>query len=406
MKRFFRPSARCRFSGRISKQLFIFAAILFTVPAWAKPLPLGSPEKADVSAERLAKVDGVIEAAIENGNLPGGVLVVGRHGKIVYQKAYGNRAVEPEKEPTTLDTIYDMASLTKVIATTTAMMTLAEQGKLRFDDPVRLYVPQFDRKDKRELRLRHLLTHSSGLPAWDKYFEKFPERHARAKIIDDIASKTLSPEPGKEFRYSDLNFITLGQVVETVSGENLDEYTHRMIFGPLGMNDTRFNPPEELWSRCAPTEKRDGKFIRGQVHDGNAWVQDGLSGHAGLFSTGSDLAIFAQMLLDKGQYGGVRILSPATVKAMTRPQLVLEGKEMRGYGWDIGSPYSSLRGDFMPAGGFGHTGWTGTSIWVSPQLDCFVIFLSNAIHPAYNESKGVVRLRALISNVVVSSIER
>lgn len=363
------------------------------------PLPMTSPEKVGMSSERLAKVDTVINENIANKETPGAVLLVARKGKVVYKKAYGNRMVEPRIEKMTLDTIFDMASLTKPTATASGIMKLVEDGKIRLIDKVSYYIPEFKENGKKDVTLVNLLTHTSGLPAWDKYFEKKlnPE-----EIILDIASKATTYEPGTKFVYSDLGYITLGEIIKRVSGKPENEFVAEQIYKPLGMKDTGFLPPKDKWSRCAPTEMRDGKMLQGEVHDGNAWMLGGVAGHAGLFSTADDMAIFCQMILNGGEYNGVRIFSPLTVRAMTTNQSPLKD-EQRGFGWDIGTAYAGQRGDIFPAlQGFGHTGFTGTSVWVDPGSQTFVILLCNRVHP---DGKGeILRMRSLVSNVVASSI--
>jgi CubicO group peptidase (beta-lactamase class C family) len=369
-------------------------------PSVAK-LPRARPEKVGMSSSHLRHIKEVMDRAIQEKETPGGVVIVLRNGYIVYRGAFGLKAVEPEPEPISVDTIYDMASLTKVVCTTSMIMLLVQDGKLRLDDPVSMFIPEYKGGDKYETTLRHLLTHTSGLPPFKRYFEQFPEGNARQKIILDICETPLRAKPGEQFVYSDLGFILLGEIIERVTGMGLDKVAVERIFKPLGMKDTMFTPPDELKPRCAPTEKRNGKFLRGEVHDGNAWVQNGVSGHAGLFSTADDLAIFCQMLLDNGRYKNGAIFSPLTVKAMTSPQINLNG-EVRGLGWDIDSHYSYVRGDLFPKESFGHTGWTGTSLWLCPRERCAIILLTNRNHP--DEKGDVKRLRALVSNIVASSI--
>jgi len=461
-------------------------------------LEYGVPEMVGMSSERLSLLDGVVSRAIEARETSGAVVLVARRGKIVYERAFGYRAVVPEKEAMTTDTIFDLASLTKCVATASAVMKLVEDGKLRLGDPVKKFIPEWAASkeekayqtelskvrrwiragvlqlapemqvsqnlettqskklvtgrenpkevwarlvqkgllkilqraleeqltlalpDREAVTVRHLLTHTSGLDPYDNYYLKFPQGNARQQIIQDIARRPLQAPPGETFVYSDLGYITLGEIVERVSGTDLNTFCRKAIYEPLGMHDTMFNPPYSLLSRIAPTEwripaeqtssgKKDSKavqrpqkyMIRGEVHDGNAFVQNGISGHAGLFSTAHDLGIFAQMLLNAGQYGNVRIFSPLTVRAMISDQARLKDGTKRGYGWDIASGYSSQRGDIFSTG-FGHTGWTGTSLWVVPEEELIIIVLTSRCHP--DGTGDVGPLRAKIANVVASSI--
>lgn len=380
----------------------LIAAILSLLPAasFAK-LPRAKPEKVGMSSHHLRHIKEAMDEAIQNKKAPGGVVIVLRNGYIVYRSAFGLKALEPEPEAISIDTMYDMASLTKIVATTSMIMLLVQDGNLRLDDPVSQFIPEYTGADKDETTLRHLLTHTSGLPPFKRYFEQFPEGDARQKIVADICETTLRGKPGEQFIYSDLGFILLAEIIERVTKMGLDEVTVQRLFQPLGMKDTMFNPPEALKPRCAPTEKRKGKFLRGEVHDGNAWVQNGVSGHAGLFSTADDLAIFCQMLLNGGRHEKQVMFSPLTVKAMTSPQINVND-DVRGLGWDIKSRYSYLRGDLFSTESYGHTGWTGTSLWLSPRDKCAIILLTNRNHP---DGKGdVKRLRAIISNIVASSI--
>jgi uncharacterized protein YbbC (DUF1343 family)/CubicO group peptidase (beta-lactamase class C family) len=344
----------------------------------------------------LDNVDAIIQQAIADGNIPGAVLVVGHDGKVIYRKAYGHRALEPRLEPMTLDTIFDLASLTKVIATTTAVMQLMEEGKIRLNDPVAKYIPEFAQNGKDDITIRQLLTHYSGL-APDLDLETPWEGKQTAYQLACV----MPPEttPGSNFVYSDINFIMLGDLVEKVSGESLDVYTEKHIFAPLKMTHTRFLPPASWRSKIAPTQyDENDKMLRGVVHDPTARRMGGVAGHAGLFSTGDDLAIFAQTLLN----GGDGILSSLTVEKMTEPQTPPNAPILRGFGWDIDSPFSSNRGDLFPVGSFGHTGWTGTSIWIDPTTRSYVILLTNAVHP---RGKGnAIGLRVKVATEIAAAL--
>jgi len=331
---------------------------------------------------------------------PGAVVLIGRAGQTVYEKAYGTRATVPSTEPMTLDTVFDLASLTKVVATTTAVMTLVEQGRVRLNDPVSSFVPGFERYGKGGITVRHLLTHVSGLRPdvdlhpWSGYDA------AIALAIDEVPTTA----PGEQFVYSDINFFLLGDIVVRVTGESLDAYTKRAVFGPLGMRDTGFLPATTMLPRIAPTERcaeqdawpcqrPDAAPLRGVVHDPTARRMGGVAGHAGLFSTAQDLKRFARMLINGGELDGVRILSPATVARMITPMTLPANAGTRGLGWDIDTSFSSNRGDLFPIGSFGHTGFTGTSLWIDPASKSYVIFLSSRLHPDGVGDVGVLRSR-------------
>jgi uncharacterized protein YbbC (DUF1343 family)/CubicO group peptidase (beta-lactamase class C family) len=348
-------------------------------------LAAGPSLSRDAPPVRLAGVDSVIQQAIAEGSIPGAVLIVGHDGKVVYRRAYGHRALEPRHETMTLDTVFDLASLTKVVATTTAVMQLVEQGKVRLNDPVAKYLPEFAQNGKEDITVRQLLTHYSGLqPDLDL---KTPWEGKETAYRMAFAETPTEP-PGSQFIYSDINFIVLGALVERVSGETLDAYAARHIFAPLRMTRTSFAPPVSWRARIAPTQYDEKEhMLRGVVHDPTARRMGGVAGHAGLFSTADDLAKFAQALLN----GGDGILSQATVEKMTSPQQPAAAPVLRGFGWDIDSPFSSNRGDLLPVGGFGHTGFTGTSLWIDPTTQMYIILLTNAVHPRGKGSAVVLR---------------
>jgi uncharacterized protein YbbC (DUF1343 family)/CubicO group peptidase (beta-lactamase class C family) len=345
---------------------------------------------------RLASVDAVIEQAIHDGNIPGAVLEVGHNGQVIYRKAYGKRALEPRREPMTLETIFDLASLTKVVATTTAVMKLVEQGKVRLNDPVAKLLPEFAQNGKEDITVRQLLTHYSGLgpdldlkTAWD------------GKETAYQMAFTEAPEapPGSRFSYSDVNFIVLGALVERVSGETLDKYCERRIFAPLKMIYTRFMPPVAWRPKIAPTQYDENEhMLRGVVHDPTARRMGGVAGHAGLFSTADDLAKFSQALLN----GGGGVLSALSVEKMTRPEQPPSAPVLRGFGWDIDSPFSSNRGDLLPVGSYGHTGFTGTSMWIDPTTQTYIILLTNAVHPRGKEN--AIALRSKVATAVAAAL--
>ena len=341
-------------------------------------------------------IDDLIEAAVRDGKIPGAVVLVGHNGHVVYEKAYGKRALVPSSEPMTLDTIFDCASLTKVVATTSSVMALVEAGKIRISDKVTDYLPEFQSGNS-DLTIRDLMTHYSGLkpdldlvPAWSGY-----ETGIRMALADPPAI----PRETK-FVYSDINFELMGEIVRRVSGQPLDEFARDHVFQPLGMTETMFRPPADLIPRIAPTEELvpDG-VLRGVVHDPTARYMGGVAGHAGLFSTALDLSRFCQMMLDKGD----KLFSPVTIDFFTSPQSPPGMKDVRGLGWDIDSKYSGNRGELFPPGkSYGHTGFTGTSIWIDPGSDTYVILLTNAVHPKVG--KPITPLRKSVATVVAAAV--
>jgi CubicO group peptidase (beta-lactamase class C family) len=384
------------------KSIFVLVALITIVLCplniKANPLPMTSPEKVGMSLSVLTTVDGVIEASIANKDTPGAVLLVAHKGQIVYKKAYGNRMVQPRIEKMTVDTIFDMASLTKPTATASGIMILAQDGKLNVNDTVTKYIPDFGQKGKENVTLVNLLTHTSGLIPDGNYVDK---NLGYDGIIKDVISRSTSYTPGTKFVYSDLGYMTLGEIIRRVSGKPENEFVAERLFKPLGLKDTGYLPPENKWKRCAPTEFRNGKLLQGQVHDPTAWEMGGVAGHAGLFSTADDMAVICQMFLNGGEYNGVKIFTPETIRLMTTNQSPVTNQP-RGLGWDIGSRYARQRGTVFPKEGYGHTGWTGTSVWVDPASQTFVILLCNRNHP---DGKGDVgRLRSQVSNIVASSI--
>jgi uncharacterized protein YbbC (DUF1343 family)/CubicO group peptidase (beta-lactamase class C family) len=381
------------------------AATLVALVAVAR-LAGQSPPAAESSAG-FAPIAPIVEAAIARHELPGAVVLVGRGDDIVYHRAFGQRAVAPAAEPMTEDTIFDLASLTKVVATTTSVMKLVEEGRVRLNDPVARYIADFGRYNKSGITIRHLLTHTSGLrPDLELEVEFRGADEAIRRAVEEVPSAP----PGERFVYSDINFFLLGDIVRRVSGQRLDAYAKAQIFEPLGMTETAFLPPPSWRPRTAPTERcgqfewpcTGPTFLRGVVHDPTARRMDGVAGHAGLFSTAADLSRFCRMLLSGGRLGTARILSPATVARMIAPSTPPEMRAVRGLGWDIDSSYSSNRGELFPIGSYGHTGFTGTSLWLDPASRSYVIFLSNRVHP---DGKGdVTPLRARVATVAAAAL--
>ena len=347
--------------------------------------------------EKLAALDEAIVQGIADHRMPGAVLWL-EHGGTNYHKAYGQRALFPVAEPMTEDTIFDAASLTKVIATAPAVMLLVERGLVNVDAPVQNYIEEFRRDGKDAITVRHLLTHTSGLRAGLS-----PRPDGARSAIQMACQEKVTNAPGTFFRYSDINFILLGELVQRVSGRTLPQFTSERIFQPLGMKDTRYLPWLEERPRIAPTE-RDGSngWLRGVVHDPTARIMEGVAGHAGVFTTAADLARFARMMLNLGELDGVRVFRPETVSAMTAVQSPASVSAKRGFGWDIDTGYSR-RGDIFPMGSYGHTGFTGTALWIDPFSKTFWVFLSNRVHP--DGQGNILTLQKTLSTLAARAAE-
>ncbi len=363
-------------------------------------LPAKTPTAVGMSSERLAKIDHVIERGISAGGYPGAAVVVGRRGAAVWEKGFGKLSWE-NASPTVdaENTIYDLASLTKVVGTTTALMVLYDEGKIHLDDPVSQYIPTFTGGAKDRVTLRMLLEHRSGLPAGrDLWRSSHSPEEARAQVI----STPLGCEPGRCYEYSDLGADMLGFVVEAVSGERLDQFLQERVFGPLGMTDTGFRPADSLRTRVAPTEDHPprGYPLQGEVHDENAFALGGVAGHAGLFSTAADLSIFAQMMLNGGEYEGTRLFADSTIALFTK-----RAAGTRALGWDTCGGSGSC-GQYLGEDAYGHTGFTGTSLWIDPQREMFVVLLTNRVHDARAKrpSKVISDVRADLADAAALAV--
>ena len=389
------------------KHLIVAILVAFTAGSFAAQSPSTT---SSAQNEKLQAIEPLVQQAISDKKLPGAVVLIGRGDRLLYEKAIGHRALVPTTEPMTLDTIFDLASLTKVVATTTSVMILLEEGKIRLTDRVSTFIPGFERYGKQDITVRHLMTHVSGLRPDVDLGDMWS---GSEKAIELAIEEVPTSAPGERFVYSDINYFLLGDIVRRVSGQTLDAFAHDRIFAPLGMKDTMFLPPAALRSRIAPTESCtplgwpcEGpgmSMLRGVVHDPTARRMGGVAGHAGLFSTAADLTIFCRMLLNGGAYHGTRILSPLAVAKMTTAATDPRDRSVRGLGWDIDSAYSSNRGELLPIGSFGHTGFTGTSLWIDPTTGMFVVFLSNRVHP---DGKGdVTPLRARVATIAASVID-
>src|SRR5690348_10319839 len=392
----------------------LLSTVLTAFPAFAqkpqvapakKPAPAlksGAGSKSAGSTQ-FKPLDAVIEDAIEQQQCPGAVVLVGHHGKVVYKKAYGMRSLEPTRERMTLDTIFDIASMTKVVATTPSILRMLELGQIRLNDPVATYLPEFAQNGKQDVTIRQLLTHFSGLP--EDLDLKVAWTGVETARQMAFASKLATP-PGAMFRYSDINFEVLGFLVEQISKMALDKYADAFVFQPLGMRETRFLPPSAWRRRIAPTEyDENNQMLRGIVHDPTARRMGGVAGHAGLFSTAADLSKYAQALIDEINAKPQRkaFLKALTVAKATRPQQPPDATSLRGLGWDIDSAFSSNRGELLPLGSLGHTGFTGTSMWIEPYTNTYVILLTNAVHPHVGHS--VIALRGKVANVVATVLD-
>jgi CubicO group peptidase (beta-lactamase class C family) len=363
-------------------------------------LPVKSPTEVGMSSSRLAAIERVVERGIKAGGYPGASVIVGRKGAAVYEKGFGRLTWSSTSIPVdAVRTIYDVASLSKVVGTTTAIMILYDENKIRLDDPVVSYIPTFGGGDKDKVTVRQLLTHTSGLPAGRDIW-RIAQTPLEARAL--VLSTPLEGRPGAQYIYSDLGADVLGLLVEVVSGEPLDKFLTRRVFDPLGMNETMYRPADSLRYRIAPTEVTPprGYPLRGEVHDENAYALGGVAGHAGLFSTAADLSVFAQMMLNGGEYNGVQIISKQTVDLFTSRAF-----GHRALGWDTAEgDYGS--GRFLGPTAYGHTGFTGTSLWIDPEREMFVILLTNRVHAAraLRPAKVISDVRADLSDAAVLSV--
>lgn len=362
--------------NKISQGAALFLALVLLTAAAEKPRPL-DPDK-------LRKIDAAIVKAIDEKRLPGAVIWV-EHGGEHYWKAIGDRSLTPTEEPMTRETIFDAASVTKVAATTPAVMLLWQRGLIKLDDPVRAFIPEFTGGGKEKITVRELLTHTSGMP---EDISTEPKWQGTQTAIRMACALKLKAPPGTEFRYSDVNFFLLGEIVARVSHMPLNVFCAKEIYKPLKMTDSGFLPDKTKIPRIAPTQLTDGVMLRGVVHDPTARCMGGVAGHAGLFTTAYDLARYARMMLNLGELDGVRIFKPETVKLMTSVQTPAGIEGRRGFGWDIDTGYSRLRGEHFPLGSYGHTGFTGIALWIDPFSKSFFVLMSNRVHP---DGKGDVR---------------
>ncbi|MDY3558445.1 beta-lactamase family protein [Gemmata sp. JC673] len=368
----------------------------------------GQPARAaDLDKTKLAEIDAAVTGAIKRGECPGAVVAVVHADAVVYRKAFGNRSVKPDEAVMTPDAVFDMASLTKPVATGTSVMLLIQQGKLKPEDLVSKHWPEFAANGKDKVTVEHLLLHTSGLTA-DNDIRDYAD--GQAKALERVAGLKLEVPAGTRFKYSDVGFIVLGELVERLSGTPLDQFAKKNVFEPLKMTDSGYSPPVALNARVAPTGLRDGGIILGTVHDPRAFKMGGVAGHAGLFSTADDMVRYCRMLLRDGELDAARVLDAATVKLFTEPHDVpvadkaAKGlKGSRSFGWDVDTSFSAPRGDrFKKGEGFGHTGFTGTSVWVDPRSKTAIIILTNRVHP--NDKGNASPLRREVANIVAAAV--
>ena len=395
------------------KNFYMFLSfLLVSVSIIAQPLKRVSPQESGMDPVRLSQVDRIIEESIKTGEIPGAVLAVVRDGKMAYLKAYGNKSVYPSQEKMTVNTVFDLASVSKPVGTAIAFMQLVEQGRVRLTDNVSMYIPGFKpwtdtvTGRKIEIRVVDLLTHTSGLPPYAPVATIVEQSGAPnpTALMSWISNCKRDFKPTSDFQYSCLNFVTLQNILQNITGMKLMDYSKKNVFDVLGMKNTTYNPSGELLKLVAPTEKqKDGSVLLGRVHDPIANIlNDGNSGNAGVFSNAEDLAILAAALMNDGEYNGKRVLGKLTLETMTRvpAQVMSEGRSL---GWDNFSSYASNNGNlFHPDRTFGHTGYTGTSFIVDPVSKTAVILLAHRVHPV--DKGSVVRLRALVANAVAGSV--
>jgi len=388
-------SCKIRIDMKLIRTITAFLTLQLCIGTACRPIYREKPE------QRFSRIGQVVEEEIEKGNFPGAVVLVGRQNDILYWEAFGREVVEPFEEPIDRRTVFDIASMTKPIATATSIMILVDRKEIELDDYVGEYLPAFACNGKEEVRIRHLLTHTSELPAYtnaDTLKEQFgnpcPER-----VIEKICGFEAAGKPGEEFCYSCLGYITLAKIVEVVSGKSIGDFSRQNIFARLGMKNSDYNPPDSWDKNIAATEIVDGQLLRGTVHDPLARLMAGLSGNAGLFSNAYDLSIYCRMLLKDGVWKGGRILSPEAVAMLTTEQ-----SHGRANGFDVSSDYSWVKGAHASREAFCHTGYTGTSIVCDPASEVFVIILTNRVHP--NDEGTVKPVRKQVADIVFCSMHR
>jgi CubicO group peptidase (beta-lactamase class C family) len=375
----------------MSVMLLFFSAVAFAD---------GMPES--LSGSAFDRLDVFMKFAVADKNISGAVVLVGHNNDIVFEKAYGRKGFDSEAGPMTIDTLFDISSLTKVIATVPSLMILMDRGRLRLEEPLSECLPADGKKAHAKITLRQLLTHYSGLPAnLSSRARGVTQRRkpSPGMLLSRIYSVSVEAPPGREFIYSDLGYILLGKVIEHASGQRLDAFVSQQILSPLMMRDSMYRPGKSIQRRIAPSEKeKGGAILRGYVQDPTAGLLDGIAGNSGLFSTAHDLGRFARMILNGGELDGRRILKKETVHLMTSQQSPSGAADVRGLGWDIQSRYSSLKSIYFSNESFGHTGYTGSSVWIDPVSKTYVIVLTNREN--LSDNKAILELRTTVSNMV------
>jgi CubicO group peptidase (beta-lactamase class C family) len=349
----------------------------------------------------FSKVDSVVENAINYHAFPGAQVLIWKDGKVIYDNSFGHFTYDDNSKKVDSKTLYDLASLTKVIATTTATMICYDRKLFSLDDPVVKYIPQFGVNGKEKITILNLLLHNTGLPAWKKFYEIASNSE---EVINDIYSSPLEYETGTKTVYSDLGMITMGKIIEKVTGEKLDDFCKKEIFIPLHMTSTFFNPPDSLKKYCAPTEVDNywrNRLLQGEVHDETSAMLNGVAGHAGLFSNANDIAKLMTVLINKGKFSGKQFIKKSTIELFTKRY---SDQSTRAIGWDTRSETGSSSGDYFSGDSYGHTGFTGTSVWVDPDRNLFVIFLTNRVYPTRANVK-ILKVRPELHNAVIKSLE-
>lgn len=347
------------------------------------------------------EINKILLSAIEDGAFPGTVVLVSKAGKIICKKAFGHLTYDDTSAVVTTNTIYDIASLTKVIATTTAVMICYDKNLFLLDDPVAIYIPEFSQNGKEKVTIKNLLLHNSGLPAFKPFYKMYSSAD---EVIKDLYRTSLSYKTGSKTVYSDLGFITLAKVIEKVAGKKFEAFCKEEIFKPLQMNSTYFNSPDSIKYKIAPTEIDDywrNKLIWGKVHDETAFMLNGVAGHAGLFSTVKDINNLLQLLMNGGNINRHQMLKSETVKLFTTRYI---DKSTRALGWDTKSGEKSSAGNLFDITSFGHSGFTGTSAWIDPTRELFVVFLTNRVYPT-RENKKLFKVRPALHNAIMKSID-
>lgn len=352
--------------------------------------------------EDFQVIDQIMQSAVKDSVFPGAVLLFGKDHEVIYNKAFGNFTYDKNSTKVSTNSIFDLASVSKVVGTTSAAMILVSNYELNLDDKVIKYLPEFNNNAKEKITIRNLLLHNSGLPAFKKYYDIYSTAD---EVINDIMNLSLDNPPGEKYIYSDLGMIVLQKVMEKITSKTMDIFLSENLFVPLNMKSTMYNPPQKLKNKCVPTELDNFwrmRLLQGEVHDERAFMLNGVAGHAGLFSTAEDLSKFVMMLLNNGKYKNQQIISSQIIDEWTTRQ---SNQSDRGLGWDTKSPQNSSSGNYFSLNSFGHTGYTGTSIWVDKETKLFVILLSNRVHPTRNNIK-IIKFRPIVHDAIYNLVIR